>query len=279
MEEQTLRFGFGANWQSYLDAALTPGRVERAVDSLRLMLGVQSLEGRTFLDIGCGSGLFSYAAHCLGAERVESFDYDPESVGASLALRSRVGVAPERWSVRQGSVLDEAYMARVAPADVVYSWGVLHHTGSMWRAIDAAAAKVAPGGQLAIAIYNEVRSQLVGSARWREIKRLYNRAPALGRRAFEYGYAGAFMVKDLVALRNPLGTITRYNGDESRGMDFWHDVRDWLGGYPYEYATAGDIFMYLHGRLGFQLEYLKTLDGLGCNEFTFRRGPARPDEA
>ncbi len=146
MNKDTLRFGFGANWQNYVDAALTPGRIERAAGSLRLMLGAASPEGRTFLDIGCGSGLFSLAACRLGAAAVVSFDYDPVSVMASLAP------ALARWRPRRalgdqpGSVLDDGHMARLDSTDVVYSWGVLHHTGSMWPVLEAAAAKVRPGG-------------------------------------------------------------------------------------------------------------------------------------
>ncbi|MBP1467306.1 class I SAM-dependent methyltransferase [Candidatus Chloroploca sp. M-50] len=271
MKEEPIRFRFGSNWQSYVATALSPGRIEHAVASLQLMLNTTSLQGRTFLDIGCGSGLFSLAACRLGAVEVASFDYDADAVRTSLALREQMGIAPEQWSIRQGSVLDATFMATLAPADVVYAWGVLHHTGAMWQAIASTAAKVAPGGLFALAIYNEVRSQLVGSARWRAIKLFYNQVDPPVRRVLELGYASAFLLKDAAAMRNPLTTIRRYNSDEERGMDFWHDLRDWIGGYPYEYATAGEVFTRLRHDYGFQLEYLKTLDGLGCNEFTFRR--------
>jgi 2-polyprenyl-6-hydroxyphenyl methylase/3-demethylubiquinone-9 3-methyltransferase len=271
MNGHTMRYGFGANWQSYIDTALSPARIERAAASMRQMLGVADLSGRSFLDIGCGSGIFSLAACRLGAERVEGFDYDADSVRASLAVRERSGIPAGRWRVQQGSVLDRAFMAGLAQADIVYSWGVLHHTGSMWEAIRAAALRTRPGGLFALSIYNEVRGPLMSSARWHRIKQAYNRSPAPARRLMEGAYAAAFMLKDAAALRNPLATIRRYNSDDERGMDFWHDVHDWLGGFPYEYASAGAIFAFLHQELGLQLTHLNTSYGAGCNEFTFRR--------
>jgi 2-polyprenyl-6-hydroxyphenyl methylase/3-demethylubiquinone-9 3-methyltransferase len=271
MNEQPLRFGFGANWQSYIDTALSPARISRAVNSMREMLGVADLAGRSFLDIGCGSGIFSLAACQLGADQVAGFDYDADSVRASVAIRERAGIPADRWRIQQGSVLDPQFMASLAPADVVYSWGVLHHTGSMWEAIRAAALQVRPGGLFALSIYNDVRSPLMSSAHWRRIKQIYNRAPVPVRRAVEAGYASAFLLRDAAMLRNPLTTIRRYNSDDGRGMDFWHDVRDWLGGFPYEYASPGEVFTFLHRQLGFQLTYMNTSYGAGCNEFTFRR--------
>jgi 2-polyprenyl-3-methyl-5-hydroxy-6-metoxy-1,4-benzoquinol methylase len=269
--EEGLRFAFGANWQSFVDTALNKQRIIKAAESLRRQLNADHLSGRTFLDIGCGSGLFSLAACLLGADKVVAFDYDPNSVRASMAVRMRVGISADRWHIQQGSVLDTALLEYIEPADIVYSWGVLHHTGAMWQALDNAASKVKPDGQLAIAIYNDVGRTIGGSAMWWQIKRAYNSSSQSIRRLMELGYATAYMFKDALHLRNPFETIRRYSEESGRGMDFWHDARDWLGGFPYEYATPAIIFNYLHGKFGLQLEYLSTSSGIGCNEFTFRK--------
>ena len=68
------RFAFGKNWQSFL-SELDEDRIDQAVISLRQLLGLETLEGKRFMDLGCGSGLFSLAAQRLGAE-VISIDYD-----------------------------------------------------------------------------------------------------------------------------------------------------------------------------------------------------------
>ncbi len=102
---------------------------------------------RRFLDAGSGSGLFSLAAYRMGAE-VMSFDADPDSVACTNRLRNRFE-DPPTWFVREGSLLDKAFLSTLQPADVVYCWGVAHHTGDMWKAIDNLTQLVAPGGLLA----------------------------------------------------------------------------------------------------------------------------------
>ncbi len=136
------RFEFGRNWSLFLKT-LNEERISRAEQSLKEMLGTDSLQGKTFLDAGSGSGLFSLAARRLGA-RVHSLDYDPFSVSSTAELRRRYS-DPTLWTVEQASVLDEDHMNGLGQFDIVYSWGVLHHTGSMWSALENVSRLVKPG--------------------------------------------------------------------------------------------------------------------------------------
>ncbi len=264
------RFAFGENWKAFL-AALDEERISQAVGSLETMLGTGSLEGKTFLDLGSGSGLFSLAAHRLGAN-VVSIDFDADSVACTEELRRRYASATPAWEIKQGSVLDESLMQSLGPADVVYSWGVLHHTGEMDRAIDLAADRTRPGGLLLIAIYND---QGGASRRWLAIKRIYNRLPRLVRPLWVLLVAGIYEAKFALArlsrLRNPLPFADWRAKKRDRGMSAWHDWVDWIGGLPFEVATPERIIVPLR-RQGFVLENLKTVgSGWGCNEYLFVR--------
>ncbi len=166
------RFEFGKNWAWFLQT-LNDEKIDEAVASLQKMLETQSLAGRTFLDIGSGSGLFSLAARRMGA-RVHSFDYDPQSVECTAELKRLYFPADRSWTVEPGSALDVDYLKSLGQFDIVYSWGVLHHTGDMWKALDNAASLVAPGGKLFISIYND---QGTASRRWTKVKKLYNQLP------------------------------------------------------------------------------------------------------
>jgi 2-polyprenyl-3-methyl-5-hydroxy-6-metoxy-1,4-benzoquinol methylase len=264
------RFEFGKNWKAFL-AGLNDDRIVAAETSLKRMLEVERLDGRTFIDIGSGSGLFSLAAQRLGA-RVHSFDYDPHSVACTTELRRRYFPTSDRWTVEEGSALDPAYLARLGQFDVVYSWGVLHHTGQMWQALENVTPLVAPGGKLFIAIYNDLGSS---TARWRTAKRMYNAVP----RFLQAPFAAAIIVPlELKAFVHALvrGTLDQYFKHQAqpgnpRGMSRWRDTLDWVGGYPYEVATPDQIFNFYRAR-GFELTQLIAGGvGVGCNEFVFER--------
>lgn len=262
------RFEFGKNWSRFL-SVVGDTHIARAEESLRQMLEVVTLEGKSFLDIGSGSGLFSLAARRLGA-RVHSLDYDPHSVACALELRRRYFPSDAQWTIQEGSALDEGYMRSLGQFDVVYSWGVLHHTGDMWSALANAELPVAPGGKLFVAIYNDTGSQ---SARWKWIKRKYNELPRPLRTPFALAVMapeeGKALLRALVLLR-PAEYLRRWTGyDENRGMSRWHDIIDWVGGYPYEVARPEEILDFYRVR-GFTLLKMKCGGvGLGCNEFVF----------
>jgi 2-polyprenyl-3-methyl-5-hydroxy-6-metoxy-1,4-benzoquinol methylase len=266
------RFEFGANWSRFAER-LEPERIDEARASLDAMLGSASLLGASFLDIGSGSGLFSLAATQLGAARVHSFDFDPESVATTEQIRARY--APDSdWIVESGDVLARDYLESLGLWDVVYSWGVLHHTGDMWKALDNACSRVRPGGRLFVALYND---QGAKSRVWRAVKRLYQALPAQLRTPYVLVAGGPLELRSLLghARRGELGRyLASWKPDapySARGMNRWHDLVDWIGGYPFEWAAPDAVFAYCRER-GFELERLVTVGGShGCNEFVFRR--------
>jgi SAM-dependent methyltransferase len=226
-------------------------------------------KGARFLDIGCGSGLSMVAALRLGAALVAGIDIDPESVATTRAVLTRFA-APGTWQVVQGSVLDfPAALGR--DHDIVHSWGVLHHTGDLWRAVAAAAALVRPGGLIALALYR--RTPFCGF--WRAEKRVYAHAPRPVQALIGGLYKAAYLAGLLLTGRNPMAYIRNYHG--ARGMDWHHDVHDWLGGYPYESASPEEIRARLAG-LGFDMvrEFTheaaaKGIFGSHCDEYVARR--------
>ena len=265
------RFEFGQNWALYL-RTLNDDKIEDAITSLQDDLEMESLAGKSFLDIGSGSGLFSLAARRMGA-RVHSFDYDPQSVACTAELKRRYFSDDDAWVVEAGSALDESYLRSLGQFDVVYSWGVLHHTGDMWTALAYAALPVAKGGKLFIAIYND---QGTASRRWTKVKKLYNRLPSSLRFLVVWPSFWVLnwrsMVKDLLRGK-PFKTIRDFGKKRNlRGMSsFWRNLIDWVGGYPFEVATPEQIFEFYRKR-GFFLTKLRTCGGsLGCNEFVFEK--------
>lgn len=257
---QGQRFEFGINWARFL-RVLNKKRIDQAITSLTAMLRANDLKGKRFLDAGSGSGLFSLAARLLGAS-VFSFDYDPQSVACTEELKRRYFPDDQNWKVQAGSVLDSSYLSELRQFDVVYSWGVLHHTGAMWPALGNVAHLVADGGQLFIAIYNDEGFK---SRYWYAVKRAYVKYPPLRwplvMLHMPYPFLPALVFR-----------IISGRSKAERGMSFWHDVVDWVGGYPFEVATPDAILDFYRAR-GFRLDNLKTTNRSGCNQFVFVKEP------
>ena len=251
-------FTFGENWLQF-STTLDPDRVRSAEESMQSLLQRPRLDGLTFLDLGAGSGLFSIAALGLGAARVVAIDRDPNCLKAIRRNVERLATLDEsrRIEFRQGDVLDPASLP-TEKFDIVYAWGSLHHTGSMWQAVNNAGACVRDGGLFAIAIYNSTWS----SSLWHRIKRIYHGSPSWARTGMVAALTGVRGAIRLSRFKRPFRV--------ERGMSVWYDAVDWLGGLPYEYATSEEVDAFLNDR-GFQTVHHVLTNRSGCNEFLCRR--------
>ncbi len=265
------RFQFGENWQRFLKN-VNEQRIGAAQSALGSMLETDSLAGKTFVDVGSGSGLSSLCAWRLGAT-VYSFDYDPASVACTTELRRRFAPDAATWKIAHGSALDDEFLGKLGTFDVVYSWGVLHHTGAMWKALENVHRLVAPHGRLFLAIYNDEGTR---SSRWLSIKRAYNKLPRFLRPLYAAAIVAPGEIKAF--LRHvAAGEVSKYlnyapsGRVNDRGMTRWRDIIDWVGGYPYEVATPEAIFDFYKAR-GYALTRMRCGNvGSGCNEFVFER--------
>lgn len=249
-------FKFGENWASF-SRQLDESRIDEAVRSLISLFGEDTIRGKSFLDIGCGSGLFSIAAARLGASKVVGLDVDPVSVSTSQANAAHwLKDSSTPLTFLNLSALNTGQMDALGKFDIVYSWGVLHHTGNMALALKNAAQRVEDHGLFMIAIYNRHWSSLP----WKLVKWLYNKVGTFGQRILIWIFTPIiFVAKWLVTFKNPLKM--------KRGMDFMHNIIDWVGGYPYEYASVPEMTGILK-RLGFEMLLVRPATvPTGCNEF------------
>ncbi len=266
ISETERAFEFGRNWDRFVARALNGERIDIARRHILGFLELPDLRGRSFIDVGCGSGLSSRAALDAGAARITSFDRDPDSVRAAERVRGMSG-NPPHWTILRGSVLDDAFIASLGRADIVYAWGVLHHTGRMWDAVERASRLVGEGGLFYLALYTTTPR----SGYWVRVKRRYNAASPARRRLMEAAYfLRHTCASNLLHGRNPLAFIRNYR--ESRGMSYLTDVRDWLGGWPYEDAEIGEVLRFCRNRLGLELRNLQT--GRANTEYLFGGGGA-----
>jgi len=259
--KKNVLFNFGKNWQAYSAHSLNNQKFNEALNSLKELIGEDKIKNSKFLDIGCGSGVFAIAASKIGAKETVGIDISKESISALLQNQKKF-TSPKKVKFFCRSILDKDIF-NLGQFDIVYSWGVLHHTGKMWKAIENSLDLVKRNGLLVLAIYNKHWS----SPFWKMIKRFYNFSPIFIKKTLVFIFYWVIaLTKLIIAKKNPLK-------NKRRGMSFYYDIIDWLGGYPYEYAPKDEIKNFIEKKKFKLIKFVKAPVPTGCNEFVFQQIP------
>ncbi len=262
-----MRYEFGKNWQSFNISFLSQERINIVKESILSFLHLDGLDEKIFLDIGCGSGIQSLAAYNAGAKRIFSFDYDAKSVEATKSLWKKSG-RPKNWTVCQGSVLDEKFMNSIGKFDIVYSWGVLHHTGDLWNALKNSQLPLKSDGVLYVSLYAKEAYQDPPQEYWLKLKKRYNKAGFLEKKQIEITYIYEILMNSKIRnIYKLIKMMITYK--KNRGMALWIDIKDWLGGWPMEFSSASEVYTYSLNKLDLCLINLKM--GNGCTEYLFKK--------
>jgi SAM-dependent methyltransferase len=269
LTDRSTHFDFGKNWASYAEL-LDQGRIDEAVRGLERLCGGR-IDGKSFLDIGCGSGLHSLSAAKLGASRILGLDLDSDSVNTTRSVMAKHAPSAS-WDACEKSVFDLS-ATETGQFDIVYSWGVLHHTGDMYRAVRCAAAITKPGGQFMFALYRKTRS----CEFWKAEKRWYSKASPVAQRGARAIYRGLFRFGLALQGRSYRRYVAAYLSN--RGMNFDHDVHDWLGGWPYESISPGEVnalmtdlgFVRVREFLSVEKQTPSGIFGSGCDEYVYQK--------
>lgn len=261
------RFEFGQNWTRFVKKNFKQERCDIAMEKILKFSGRKDMKGLEVIDVGCGSGLHSLGMFQAGADKIHSLDYDQNSVNATRILHD-YAKKPPNWTIERGDALDKPYLESLGKWDFVYSWGVLHHTGSMWEAIKNVADMAKPDGYFYIALYSSDADFQPSKEFWLEIKQKYVHGSWLKKKYMVLWYVWRFaMQKDIRRLPEVINRVISYRFN--RGMNYFADIRDWLGGWPMEYAGDQETTDLMEQEFGYKLINVDT--GQACSEFLFQR--------
>ena len=249
-------FSFGKNWLHFIQNNINDSVIESSrIDIIKWF----DVKDKSIIDIGCGSGLSSLIFNNEKAKYIYSFDYDINSVDSTLLLKNKQKIINNDWVIKQGNILDTDYIKSLGKFDIVYSWGVLHHTGDLWKAIKNAI--YLSNDLIMLSLYSNIANYDNDFT----AKQNYNKFNELEKKK---NIADYVMTVKQSSKKNE--EILNWNTPSKRGMNKYNDIIDWVGGFPYEVCSTKQINQFMEEN-GFILIQKYDPVQQACHEWLFKK--------
>lgn len=194
------------------------------------------VKGKSVLDSGCGTGIFSIIFAKNGAGQVTGIDISPGSLGTAEGLKQKFGLSNARFE--QQDMLHLPYPD--ACFDIVWAWGTVHHTTDPLGAIDGLIRVLKPGGSILLAIYKKTKVTWIHEA----IRKTLVRTP---RRSWNA------LAKIMAFFGTPIVWTFKRREKARQGETLSELILDWYFVPIRHYYKPDEIRTFLEGK-GFKIE-------------------------
>ena len=119
----------------------------------KIFYSPQDIEGKSVLDAGCGTGIFSIIFARNGAASVLGIDISEGSLETAKALKTKFDL--ENASFQKQDMLDLPFADE--SFDIVWAWGTVHHTTDPFKAMSELIRVLRAEGSILLAVYTRTR--------------------------------------------------------------------------------------------------------------------------
>jgi ubiquinone/menaquinone biosynthesis C-methylase UbiE len=147
MDKEKVGKFYDVVWTEYLP------EVEASENHWKIFYSGEEVKGKSVLDAGCGTGIFSIIFATNGAGRVTGIDISEGSLQTARGLKKKFNLENADFQKQDMLALpfsDESF-------DIVWAWGTVHHTTDPFRAITELLRILKPSGSILLAVYKRTR--------------------------------------------------------------------------------------------------------------------------
>jgi ubiquinone/menaquinone biosynthesis C-methylase UbiE len=208
-----------------------------------IFYAAEEVQGKSILDAGCGTGIFSIIFANKGADQVTGIDISEGSLHTAQSLKEKFGLKNAEFEKQDMLALpfpDRSF-------DIVWAWGTVHHTTDPFKAIDELIRVLKPSGSILLAIYKRTRLTFIHEI----IRKILVRTP---RKTWKV------LAKILAIFLSPVIFLLKKREKSRKGEKLEELIIDWYFVPIRHYYKPGEIKNYLEER-GFSVEKFLPASG------------------